>query len=401
MTNKSNRPFLWASYFIWNGFMSLLFWNSLLNITDYFESSIAPGFFNVLTFVFSFGQIIAFLTMQKFFSSLSKLTLMRLSIVSCNLMIICWIATCESTISVTAKKGLATIASFLLGYFTSSYQGTVFNIASSISGQEIVYTNFGTGVSGVLTNIIAYILTKILPFSDPKDQPAILSKRVYAYVAVILVLTAIYYVCEFMFLTHFPEVHKENSNPDQEAIIGDSKEDNSNAETSNLHIITKIFWILIGLFFMYVVTISFVVYFVINSCIRFDGQTIYTIPLYLFFFNLWDTIGKFLPPRFFLTTEVSIHFASALRLIIWVYMAVLMFGQNPSDTLKEPFIRVVFCIIIGFSNGWLTNCYMAKGAENFSKISEKGLAGYYSVLFLVLGVTAGSALGVLFSYIKN
>lgn len=394
MPHKSDNAPIFTSFFITLGFMSLLYWNSLLNVIDYFNVAIEPGFFTILTFAFCFGQVLSFLLSPALFSRLSGKQLLTVCAILCSFLYLAFIYFAEGTSWLTAKKTLTGLVSFFLGFFMATFQGTSFGIAGSISNKELVFVNFGTGLSGVLTNILAVCLALLIPEDANRPLLDTLRNRVFIYALIMLLFLGLYFLVQFLFLKRYPDFFLPVNDETGVLLDPHSNPDAPAGPMEDKQIIHQALWVLLGLAFMYVVTISFVAYLAIKTCFRFDHGNFFIIPFFMFFFNLFDSIGKFFPPSTLLKNDAAIQLTALARLLLWAFTFYLLRANDLSDGLKSPWLRAGLCAVMGFTNGYLTNCYMASATDKFIRSQDKGRIGYYSVLFLILGVVGGSLLNI-------
>lgn len=392
MVRKSEAVAIFKVYFMTLGFMSLLYWNSLLNVIDYFDASIEPLFFTVLTFAFCFGQVVAFIIGPKLLSRLNNKQTLTMTAVLCSFVYLAFIYFAEGTSYLTAKKLLTGISAFLLGFFMATFQGTSFGIAGSISNSEIVMVNFGTGISGVLPCILATALAQLIPIDPTKPPLETLRNRVFLYALSMLLFLGLYFLVQFLFTRRFPDFWV-STNDTQRDLIDDNPIPAEPVQDKS--IIVKSLSGYVGLSLMYTVTISFVAYIVIASYFKFDkNSTFFVISTYILFFNFFDTIGKFFPASTLIKREVVIQTVAFSRIFLWIFAFYILRANELPESLKNPWIRVSICSLMGITNGYLTNCFMANCTDRFLRSEEKGRAGYYSVFFLILGVLGGSVLGV-------
>lgn len=392
MVRKSEVVAIFKIYFVTLGFMSLLYWNSLLNVIDYFDASIEPLFFTVLTFAFCSGQVIAFIVGPKLFSRLNMKQTLTITAVCCSFVFLAFIYFAEGTSYLVAKKWLTGISSFSLGFFMASFQGTSFGLAGSISNSEIILVNFGTGLAGVLPNVLATALAQLIPM-DPKKPPLeTLRNRVFLYALLMLVFLGGYFLIQFLFSRRFPDFWVSSNNAHDDLIDNPST---PQEPVQDSEIISRSITAFTGLSFMYLVSISFLAYIVIASYFKFDkSSNFFIISTYMLFFNFFDTIGKFFPAHMLIKREIVIQTVAFLRIFIWIFAFYILRANELSESLKNPWIRVAMCAVMGITNGYLTNCFMANCTDRFARSAEKGRAGYFSVFFLIIGVLAGSILGV-------
>lgn len=397
MTRKSDGSTIFSLYFVTLGFMSLIYWNSILNVIDFFAVFIDGDFFTMLSFAFCAGQLLAFLLSPVLFSRISNKSILNLCAVMCIYLLACLIGIPPATSDLLLKKTSCTILCLLLGFFMASFQGKSFDLAGSISNKEIVMVNFGTGLSGVLTNLLAVAIAVLVPLpTDPADKNATIRNRTFIYGFIMIIFLALYFLIENLFLKRVPDFFAPQG--DSRQPISDVEDQYTGAPAEPAEpvqdkvVIRRCLGPLTGLFFLLALSVAYVAYLVIVSCMRFDKNSdLFTIPFYMLFFNLADSIGKFIPAHLLLNSEPVMHAISAGRFVLYgVNFFIFKASGIEGTVLASPWIRVVICGVLGVSQGYLINSYTASCTNRFSLSVEKGRAGYYSVLFVIMGVLFGS-----------
>lgn len=125
------------------------------------------------------------------------------------------------------------------------------------------------------------------------------------------------------------------------------------------------------------------------------SREMYNIPFYIFFFNIGDTLGKYTPPSLFLKNVKILHFLALCTAFFYAYF-LRMIRYEVSDFESNPYTRVVIYLILGILNGYNVNNFMHMAASRFKRKMEKGKVGYYSVLFLLLGITFATCINNLY-----
>ena len=120
-------------------------------------------------------------------------------------------------------------------------------------------------------------------------------------------------------------------------------------------------------------------------------REIFTIPFYMFFFNIGDSLGKFTPHKIVVENTKFIHFVCFGFLVFFVYFMKLLLVETTGFT-ENPIFRIFVILLMGLLNGYNTSNFMCRVADRFEKPVEKGKSGYYSVMFLLIGITLGTFL---------
>ena len=398
------RSCLWKSYFMMCGVISLISWNSVLNLIDYFNNFLSANIFVYISFVFCLGTTVSFLIGPFMFEKVSYKKSINISLIMVVLTFLATFLMIEYVDNKELQIYSTLVFIFICGFFGSFFQSKTTGLAVSISNRELVYFNFGTGIAGFVSNIIAFIFNKLYPYntSDPSTLTN-LTQQVNLYLILIVVIFLFYFVLDFVFEKKY-KVDSEEKGSNQEHLINNPLESDSEVDTdtkalTSSQIIRRTIDLLMGLIFQYVIVISLVSYFLAEGYYKFDtkGDSLFTIPAYLFFFNLADAIGKFLPPRTFIKSSTAIHFWNFIRFSFIIYFMGIIGSDNPPEVLSSEWTRAVIFFVSGVTNGYFTNCFMGTAANRFSRPAEKNIAGYFSVLFLLLGISIGSFMGIVYT----
>lgn len=92
---------------------------------------------------------------------------------------------------------------------------------------------------------------------------------------------------------------------------------------SDIKIILRSFDLLIGIFFNFLMVLLVVAFCLIEAWKAYDlgdsSRDLFTIPFYIFFYNLGDTIGKYLPPQTYLNNVKYLHFLALSTMLFYAY----------------------------------------------------------------------------------
>jgi len=413
---EATKSWIWKTYFITGGVVSLLFWNTILNHAEYLAAVFPTSSFTFISFAFCFGSILSFFIAPALFQGMSHKSYVNFSLFTCMALFVLSFYSCESTESLSLNWSLSLACFFLLGFFNSALQARLTGMAAYLSKREIVLFNSGTGLAGVGSNIIAWLIQlAIFGFNDGKRTLRQLRFELIIYSGIIALTLIFFFFWQLLFDFVFPEVlrceqdlkmenvlrSEENYSPEDDdevlSILSDKKAKTSKVPFPKIYYpLTKwqIIWtaldLLCGITYLLLVSMVAVAYFTIKAVFVMDKpDAIISIPAYMFFFNLADTAGKLLPERMLLSSAAWAHTLNALRTISPVYFAVIIYG-NVDSFWRASTIRLLVNLLLGFSNGYLTNSFMALITDRFEFKHDKSRAGYFSVLFLLFGVVTGA-----------
>lgn len=399
-TNKPNS-FLWKLYFVTCGVLSLICWNSVLNLGSYTSSILSEGFRVYITFSFCLGSLLSFVASPIIFGNLSH---RKGALLSISLTFVAFFSLFLS-INVITNIQLAQIASaiavFLCGFFGSFFQSKSAGLAASASNAEMVLFNFGTGLAGFSSNIFAFIIEKMYPQSNDKYNNAEqLQKQLYAN----LVIVAIFAIAFFIIEDNYEKTHAEYFDTQSEQEIeapleSDKYEGDKVVSMSSTKIIRRCLDLYVGLLFQYAIILAIITFFLFETYNRFDKpeNLFYKIPTYLFFFNISDTIGKFVDSSKLIYSPNKLHTINFLKLTFLVYFIYIVYVNDIVEFLASGWFRCIIYAVLGFINGYFTNCFFSASTNRFVRPLEKGKAAYFCVFFLLMGITIGSFLGVLYA----
>jgi hypothetical protein len=302
---------------------------------------------------------------------------------------------CESTSDSSLNQSLAVASSFVFGYFSSFFQSKITGLAADISNKELIYFNFGTGIAGILSNLLSYTINKIFPIQYNDNDFAVLRQQVLANITVITIFFVLYFAIQYKFDKKNPEVLLFEGDREIENVLTEVSMVDTTRSMGEIKIIKNILDLLIAILFVYMYTILVVSLFNIQSFFAFDkNKTMLTIQIYSFFFNFFDTVGKFLPPQSLVQKTIVIHVLNICRASIPIYFIYTIYF-SPESMLVSVYIRIAANILLGFSNGYFSNSLMTLATQRFGKRMEKAKAAYFSLLFLYIGIVTGAFINVL------
>ena len=400
-TNQpAKKDFLWNSYFVTCGVLCLVLWNSTLNLTDYFNVTLSSNISVYLTFSLALGQAFSFIVSPSLFSHLKYKTAIIVALISAITSFVLIFVIIEWTSFLKFKIISTMTLIFVVGFFGSFFQSKSMGLAASISSEEIVYFNFGTGIAGFCLNLLAYIFNMLYPYDfDSDNKLHQLRCQLKLYLVVVICIFFFYFVLESFFELRFKDfLDTKIEHEIEEPFASEFNRPGDPEAINGLKVMRRSLDLLLGILFQYVVTLTVISYFLATSYYKYDidDNSWFTIPAYLFFFNLMDAIGKFMPPHTLITSFKKIHIWNFARFALIIYF-ILILEFNISIFLTSGLFRCIVFALTGFWNGYFTNSFMSSAAGRFKSPAEKGLTGYFSVLFLLIGISMGSFMGVMFT----
>ena len=402
--------------------MSLLYWNFILNLVLYFELTLEGGYFTYVTFAYSIGNILSFMTGKLVFKKLKtkKALFMTISVTSVGF--IGTMVLMEIISSVLAKKILIILLVAIFVYFGAHFQGSVSGFASICGPTSIAAFNVGTGVAGVGSNIIAIIFVFIFPTHDPNTQITKLHHQMVSYICFLILTFLAYLTTMHFFIRKFGHFVQAIDEPQKESLkngdplLDDSKSDvtkqtgktnpksfttwktvGSERKYSYFSILKRIIDMFLAMIFTYFVTIQVMCFMIPNLTLKFDNNSEIYLLVYFLIYNVGDTVGKLFPGDWNFKNSFWLHFATLVRSLIQVYFLFMIYS-TPPKALSNCYLRGVIYLLVGITNGFFTNNYFCASADRFTNPKNKDFSGYLMVFSLIIGVTCGTLSGVLWNF---
>jgi hypothetical protein len=399
MDIDTEKTAVWKLFFLVGGFVSLFIWNSLLNLVDYFEKALEPNSFSLIAFVFFFGHVASILTASIVFRGYRITTSLNVALGCILFGFFVLIYFVEFTYNTETNKICVLFTSFFIGYISAYFQSKTFALAAQCSMEELLYVSFGTGLAGVLTNLFSFFVSLVYPTNDDNEVLSILRRQVLVYLLMTVIAFIAYLVIQHEFQVMYKDLVEkcEEGERELEHAFSDVISYDTRKAEDEWKILRTIGSLLLSTLFLYTVTLLFVVYFNVKCYFAFDdNRNAFNIASYMFFFNVFDTIGKILPPSLTFKSEVGVWAVNLLRLGSLAHLFLVLTGVY-GDSWATPTIRIIINCVLGFTNGMLTNSVQAQVANRFRTRNEKAKAEYLVVLFLLTGVGIGALLGVVFN----
>ena len=203
LTQEQQRLPLWKFFFIYSGFISLIHWNFILNLTFYFDKLIAPGFYTYINLTYSVGLLISFLSTKYIFNSFSTprqivLTIL-LAALGYNLLGIIL-----EIVENTLHRKIACICLILwYSFFAAFYQKKLSLFASMCGPISVQYFNIGIGFSGFSSNILAMIFVALFPAENSLFLKSNLNKQLVCYLILINLLVIIFLIVLYKYTERY------------------------------------------------------------------------------------------------------------------------------------------------------------------------------------------------------
>ncbi|KAL5998508.1 Epsin-1, required for endocytosis and actin patch assembly [Asimina triloba] len=265
-------------------------------------------------------------------------------------------------------------------------QGGVIGAAGELPNRYMQATCAGTAASGVLVSILRIITKSIYP-----QNAYGLRRSANLYFGVSIVIMAIcvvfYNVADRLPVIQFYKELKMQA-VNEEKIEKDVL--TGSAWRSTLwSIVRRIKWFGFGIFLIYIVTLAIFPGYItedVHSQVLKDWYPIILITGY----NIFDLIGKSLPAIYLLeNANIAVGACIARLLFFPLFLACL---HGPKFFRTEIPVTVLTCLL-GLTNGYFTAVVMIHTPKAVA-LQHAETAGIVLVLFLIVGLAAGSVVGV-------
>ena len=394
---SSSNSVVWKLFFVSSGFINLVAWNSLINLAEYFEKGLGANSFSLIAFLFFFGQLASFLTSYVVFKKLKLRVAFNFAFFMLLATFFLLIFFAEFTTDVELNKLCVIITAFCLGYICSFFGSKSFALAAQSSSEDILFFSFGTGLAGILTNIFAVLVAYIYPTTSDNDEIVVLRQQVIVYLIMMAIAFSFYLIVKYEFQLHFCQLidRIESGEKDIEHAFSEALSFETKKTEEEWRIVHIIKWLLIKTTITYIVTIIYVVYFNVKCFLLFDdNKNSLSIAYYMFFFNVFDTVGKMLPESL---TIKRVHWAllvAFLRSCVVVSTLLVTLGVL-NESFASSWVRIAANAFMGFTNGLITNSTFGLAANRFRTQAEKGKAEFLILFSIMIGVFFGSLFAVI------
>ena len=415
-SEEQQKSKLWIFFFIYSGFMCLVYWNFILNLILYIELKVGKGFFIYFTFSYASANITYFVTGRHLFKKLDTKRALIISILISSVFFYISLLLTEFLHQGLFKQIILLIIIFIYAYFTGCFQGRISGFGSACGAFSINAYSLGTGISGFGSNLIAIFFYFLFDFIGTKDIQVNLQRQMISYLVVLPLLFIFYMLTLFIFLKkygHFVNyLDIELKKKEEEGLLNIKSSTNtqksvktmktftswqtvgSERKYSAFSILKRIIDIWFAKIFTYYITIQSVTFFLPNLAQKYDNNGEIYILVYILLYNTGDTLGKSIPNSYMIKNSFYIHIIASGRIIFQIYFMILIY-TTPIEVFSHYALRGAVFLIIGVSNGYLTNNCLGISPKRFRNIKNRDYSGYFMIFALIIGVTSGTFGGVL------
>ncbi|KAG2718772.1 hypothetical protein I3760_03G236200 [Carya illinoinensis] len=285
-----------------------------------------------------------------------------------------WCSSCSGSGAPPNGAYSVTVTSVIVcGLADGLVGGSLIGSAGKLPKEFMQAVFAGTASSGVLVSMLR-ILTKASLPQTPKGLRT--SSHFYFIVGTIILLCCIL-SCNLLYKLPVMQQHHR--------LVQD---DPLCSRPKFWSVARKILWPVFGIFIIYLVTLSIFPGFIaenLESKFFGDWYPILLITMY----NIADLVGKSLTATYLLNSIRIATWASVARLMFYPLFMACLHGPK---LLKTEVPVIILTFMLGLTNGYLTSVFMILAPKSVP-VSEAEVSAIVMVVFLGLGLAAGSVLG--------
>lgn len=302
----------------------------------------------------------------------------------------------------------------LYAYFNGYYQGKVTGFGSACGLLSIQGYSVGISISGIGANIIAIIFALIFNSADQGNLETSLKNQMISYLICLPLVFTCYIIVLCLFFKrfgHYVDLFDQELNAKEEPLlVKTTKSDRMSVKTmktfaswktvgserkySGLSIMKRIMDMWMAMIFTYYFSIQSLTFMIPTLADKYDNNDQMYILVYILLYNIGDTLGRLFPHSWNFKSTFAVHLITILRCLVQIYFIFLIFTSVPKFLSHFVFRGVVY-LLIGVSNGFLTNNYFYISPLRFRNIKNQDYSGFLMVLALFVGIACGTFSGVL------
>ena len=387
--------------FILFGLTSLLAWNAILTELYFFKINIKIDPFQYFSFLNFFPNIILqFILLYKKDLFKVKCQLISGLIASIVLIIIIplliiFLKSYETLLNITI---IALI--LIMGLINALLSSGFFAFVSFFPLEMIIALSTGQGFSGILMNVIKYIIIFTTKGMEETKSETIGAISVFSTTATILLICLITLLSSLKtdYFNYYLNMQFETNDVGRITTRTDEEDEEDNQELVDKNkemTFSEMFRLLIDIdllcAFIYIIT--FAVY-----PVAFEEQTIFDLGIYNFntiltIYNVFDTLGRFLVSKVNPTKKIAyISILGRAVLIFTILFNFYLQKRNKLSTFSSIFL-IINDSLLALTNGiGTTICFGI--APTLVKNELKGQAGASVSFFTILGIFIGAILAI-------
>ena len=406
--------------FIIFGIGSLLGWNAILSDISFFmnyQSKYDPStsfpFFN---YAFNILFQLILIWKKQFLSYKTQLIIgITSSIIS--LVILPLVAILFEKNSLTGFI-LTAVIILILGFVDALCSSGFFGLTSFFPRKMIIYLSTGQGISGILMNIISFIVISCVNTGDNDKNEKLGAIIFFSISGLILLITLIILLLTYKtdFFKYYLRTTKDFNNNNNKSEIENNENEinnfkittNSNSEKDSINkkeeitfkeLFKQLYEIDLLSCYLYIITFALFPSVAISQRLFKTGK--YRQIIIITINNVFGTFGRYIISCFKFTKNLAYIIICGRSILVLTFILNFYFdmklGMNPN---LSSVLLIINVIILATTNGMGTTLCMGL-APTMVKKSMKGRAGSSVSFFNILGIFLGALVAFMTKYIIN
>ena len=368
-----NTKIYWCSLILgiavlepWNGFLACMYYFQKLYEPDYHPEFTLP----MITFIPTMLFQLLMIAFGKNFPMRSKLVggLSMLTFFFYILLLFCKSITDKNTSFL-----VAVIITLCVGVFNAVTQSTACGLTGAMgcNGKYIGSLMIGNGLSGIMSNLLQFFC--LIVFGN--DESQLFKVTMLFYMVIAFFMMGSVYTSYVMINDPFTIDVMKRIPPEKP-----------------LKEIFRLAWPVFkaqgkNVFIIYLLTFFMFPGVIIAKPLQcFSAQ--WSIPMVLFLFNVFDTIGRYLPNYSLFVSPKGMTLFSTLRIFLVISICLIGYGAFDNFFVQDWWI-IINVSLFALTNGAGTALTMIYGTTDFDE-KDKEDAGKMMVFLLTLGICLGS-----------